>query len=252
MQTPALLLSWLQTSPAPLDGNATFLMALRWVHFVAGIMWIGLLYFFNVVNVSFMRDLDPATRGKVLPPLLSRALWWFRWSSVVAVLAGIAYWMTIVSADARNAQTSGGHAIWTFFVIWTLAFAIENALVMPLKGPLNNGFVLGVLVALVVAAASYLYLDLNSHGWESNRLLAIGIGGGMGWFLLLNVWGIVWRINKRIIQWTRESAAHGTPIPEKAQRLARQAFLVSRISAWLTIPLLFFMGAASHYPFLGR
>lgn len=252
MQTPTLLLSWLQTAPAPLDGNATFLMALRWVHFVAGIMWIGLLYFFNVVNVSFMRDLDPATRGKVLPPLLSRALWWFRWSSVVAVLAGIAYWMSIVSADARNAQTSGGRAIWTFFVIWTLAFAIENALVMPLKGPLNNGLVLGVLVALVVAAASYLYLDLNSHGWESNRLLAIGIGGGMGWFLLLNVWGIVWRINKRIIQWTRESAAHGTPIPEKAQRLARQAFLVSRISAWLTIPLLFFMGAASHYPFLGR
>jgi uncharacterized membrane protein len=252
MQTPALLLSWLQNAPAPLDGNATFLMALRWVHFVAGIMWIGLLYFFNVVNVSFMRDLDPATRGKVLPPLLSRALWWFRWSSVVAVLAGIAYWMTIVSADARNAQTSGGHAIWTFFVIWTLAFAIENALVMPLKGPLNNGFVLGVLVAVVMATASYLYLDLNSHGWESNRLLAIGIGGGMGWFLLLNVWGIVWRINKRIIQWTREDAAHGTPIPEKAQRLARQAFLVSRISAWLTIPLLFFMGAASHYPFLGR
>jgi len=252
MQTPALLLSWLQTAPAPLDGNATFLMVLRWVHFVAGIMWIGLLYFFNVVNVSFMRDLDPATRGKVLPPLLSRALWWFRWSSVVAVLAGIAYWMTIVSADARNAQTSGGHAIWTFFVIWTLAFAIENALVMPLKGPLNNGFVPGVLVAVVVATASYLYLDLSSHGWESNRLLAIGIGGGMGWFLLLNVWGIVWRINKRIIQWTREDAAHGTPIPEKAQRLARQALLVSRISAWLTIPLLFFMGAASHYPFLGR
>ena len=39
---------------------------------------------------------------------------------------------------------------------------------------------------------------------------------------------------------------------DEAYGLARQAFLVSRISAWLTIPLLFFMGAASHYPFLGR
>jgi uncharacterized membrane protein len=251
MPHPATLI-YLQTSPTGLDGNATFLMLLRWIHFLAGVMWIGLLYFFNLVNVSFMKDLDPQTRGKVLPPLLTRALWWFRWSSVLAVLAGIAYWMTIVSADARNAQTSDGRAIWSFFVIWTLAFAVENALLVPLKGPLNNGWVLGFLVAIVVAAAAYLYVEVNSHGWESNRLLAIGIGGGMGWLLLLNVWGIVWRINKRIILWTRDQAAQGTPIPEKAQRLARQAFLASRISAWLTIPLLFFMGAASHYPFLGR
>ncbi len=246
------MLLWLPISSAPLDSNATFLMLLRWVHLLAGVMWIGLLYFFNVVNVRFMQNLDPETRVKVLPPLLTRALWWFRWSSVLTVLAGIAYWMTIVSADADNAQASGGHAIWTFFVIWTLAFAAENALVMPLKGPLNNGYVVGILAAAIVAAAAYLYVDLNQHGWESNRLLAIGIGGGIGWLLLLNFWGIVWRVNKRLIRWTEEHAAHGTPIPEKAQRLARQAFLVSRISAWLTIPLLFFMGAASHYPLLGR
>ena len=125
-------------------------------------------------------------------------------------------------------------------------------LVMPLKGPLNNSFVVGFLVFIDVAVASWLYLDLNTHGWESNRLLSIGIGGGIGWLLLLNVWGIVWRCNKKIIRWTAENVANGTPIPEKAERLARQGFLVSRISAWLTLPLLWFMGAASHYPFLGR
>jgi len=44
------------------------------VHFIAGVTWIGLLYFFNLVNVPFMKELDPATKGKVLPALMSRAL----------------------------------------------------------------------------------------------------------------------------------------------------------------------------------
>lgn len=232
--------------------TATVQIALRWIHFLAGITWIGLLYFFNLVSYPVMKQMDAGTRAQVAPPLMSRALWWFRWSALVTVLAGIAYWMMIVTADARNGQASPGVAIWSFFLIWTVAFAIENALVMPLKGPLNKGVVLGILVAIDVAAASYLYVHFNNHGWESNRLLAIGIGGGMGWMLLLNVWGIVWRIQKRIILWTRALAEQGTPLPEKAQRMSRQAFLVSQISAWLTLPLLFFMGAASHYPILGR
>ena len=39
-------------------------MILRWLHFIAGITWIGLLYFFNLVNVPFLKELDPATKGK--------------------------------------------------------------------------------------------------------------------------------------------------------------------------------------------
>jgi len=65
---------------------------------------------------------------------------------------------------------------------------------------------------------------------------------------MLNVWGVVWRIKKRLIAWTQANAENGTPMPEKAGQMQRMAFLVSRISAWLTIPLLFFMAVASHYP----
>ena len=236
-------------APGP---TATTQIILRWVHLLAGITWIGLLYFFNLVANPVMKQMDAGTRARVAPALLSRGLWWFRWSALLTVLAGIAYWMNIVTADAHNAQASPGVAIWSFFLIWTLAFAVENALVMPLKGPLNHGLFLGILVAMDVAVAAWLYVHFNNHGWESNRLLAIGIGGGIGWMLLLNVWGIVWRIQKRIILWTRAFAEQGTPLPEKAQRMSRQAFLVSQISAWLTLPLLFFMGAASHFPILGK
>jgi len=70
--------------------------------------------------------------------------------------------------------------------------------------------------------------------------------------MMLNVWGVIWRIQKRIIQWTRENAASGTPMPDKSKRMARMAFLASRTNAWLSVPLLFFMGAASHYPMFGK
>src|SRR6266849_6627139 len=40
-------------------------IVLRWTHLAGGIAWAGLLYFFNLVNVPFQKELDPATRGKV-------------------------------------------------------------------------------------------------------------------------------------------------------------------------------------------
>lgn len=64
-------------------------LLLRWIHFVAGVTWIGLLYYFNLVQVPFMKEADPTTKGGVVLKLLPRALWWFRWSALVTVLAGI-------------------------------------------------------------------------------------------------------------------------------------------------------------------
>jgi uncharacterized membrane protein len=65
------------------------LIGVRWIHFVAGITWIGLLYWFNLVNVPYQRVLDPALKGQANPPLFRRALAWFRWSAVVTVGAGL-------------------------------------------------------------------------------------------------------------------------------------------------------------------
>src|SRR2546423_7744593 len=223
-------------------------LLLRWIHFATGITWVGLLYFFVLVNAKFLPALDTATRMKVLPLLMPRSLGWFRWSSVVTVLAGIWYWMMVVGADARNAQASGGRAIGTFFGIWTVAFVIEMGLLMSQVEAMKKGAVFGTLMALVVVASAWLYLALNSHGWESNRLLAIGIGGGLGWFMLLNVWGIVWRMQKKIIRWTGESAAGGKPMPAEAAKVMRLAFPAPRLNFVLSFPMLFFIAVASHYP----
>ncbi len=50
----------------------------RWIHVLAGIVWIGMLYFFNFVNGPFQGTQDGETKKKVNPELLPRALYWFR------------------------------------------------------------------------------------------------------------------------------------------------------------------------------
>jgi uncharacterized membrane protein len=246
--------AWLSSPHIDLPGYpANLQILLRWVHLAAGITWVGLLYFFVLVNAKFLQQLEPGARVKVVPLLMPRALWWFRWSSVVTVLAGIWYWMMIVGADARSAQAmgnlqaGGGRAIGTFFGIWTVAFAVEMGLLMSPADALKKGPVFGTIVGVVIAASAWFYLLLNAHGWESNRLLAIGIGGGLGWFMLLNVWGIVWRMQKKLIRWTQECAANGTPMPPEAAKIARLAQLAARTNFILSFPMLLMMASASHY-----
>ena len=67
--------------------SATDMIA-RWLHVIAGIAWIGHLYFFNLVNVPLQGVLDDAAKKAVNPKLLPRALWWFRWGAMVTFLAG--------------------------------------------------------------------------------------------------------------------------------------------------------------------
>ena len=236
----------------PENAMAWVEQALRWLHFLAGITWIGLLYFFNLVNVPFMKALDAPTRGKVVPQLMPRALWWFRWSAVVTVVAGLLYFIILLDTDAKNAGNPGLLWRWLggWLITWVVAWAIVYFLLKPTEGALNNGRVLALLIAIVVIAASGLVLSLNSHPGASNKSLSIAVGGGIGIVMLLNVWGVIWPAQKRIIAWTKANAEQGTPIPPESAKLARIGFKASRANAWLSIPMLFFMGTSSHFPFL--
>jgi uncharacterized membrane protein len=66
-----------------------FGIIVRWIHFLAGITWIGLLYFFNLINAAFLKSLDGPTKNVVIPKLMPAALNWFRHGATVTVLAGV-------------------------------------------------------------------------------------------------------------------------------------------------------------------
>ena len=62
---------------------------LRWIHVIAGITWVGHLYFFNFVNVPLQGTLGGDVKKVVNPAMLGRAFWWFRWAAMVTFIAGL-------------------------------------------------------------------------------------------------------------------------------------------------------------------
>jgi uncharacterized membrane protein len=242
---------WTPHFTFPEDVSSNELIVLRWLHFVFGIIWIGLLYFVNLVWTPTQKRLESGVRVKVYPELMSRAMAWFRWSSVITVLVGLRYFSVVLEGDALAAGDRGLVGRWFgwFFLVWFVAYALIYALQLPFKGFVGNGWVRAIGIAVVVIAASWIVLALNGGPEVSNRHLAISIGGGLGLLMLLNTWGVVWRVQKRLIAGMR-AAEQGTPMPAQAEQMMRWGFITARASFWLSFPMLFFMGAASHYPFL--
>ena len=85
----ALLLVGSTASVQGFDGPTFWLFTLRWLHIVCGVMWIGLLWYFNFVSTPTMPkipdELKPAL-GKYITPA---ALFWFRWGAMGTILFGI-------------------------------------------------------------------------------------------------------------------------------------------------------------------
>ncbi len=156
-----------------------FGIIMRWIHFLAGITWIGLLYFFNLINAGFLKSLDGPTKNVVIPKLMPASLNWFRHGATVTVLAGIV-----------------------------------------------------------------LYLYLYARG--GTGAIALGIGGLLGIIMMINVHAIIWPNQKKIIA-AVTAAAQGTPAPAEMAQWGRTALLASRVNFLLSIPMLLFMGAGSHF-----
>jgi uncharacterized membrane protein len=233
------MLSWPQDFPT----NLQFL--LRWFHFLAGITWIGMLYFFNLVNVKFQKELDAAIKGKVVVNLMPKVLWWFRWGAVWTWVTGLAYWILILETEAPR------HRPLLLFVFgWGFAFLVLAALYrMSVKGgPLKDGRLLAVAIAVVLVAVGWFVAGKSLEWGSSSRSVSILIGGGLGTIMFLNVWMIIWPLQKKIIAAITATVETGAAAPAEQPAWARRAFLASRTNAWMSVPMLFFMGAASHFP----
>lgn len=61
----------------------------RWGHMVAGVAWIGLLYYFNFVQTEYFKEADDDARVDAFTKLAPRALWWFRWAAALTFLTGL-------------------------------------------------------------------------------------------------------------------------------------------------------------------
>ncbi len=158
---------------------ATLELLLRWGHFLAGITWIGILYYFNFVQVQYLKSVSAEAKAEAFKHLVPRALLWFRY---------------------------GALATWLF-----------GAFLLGSQGRLGRAFML--------------------QGEDA----VIGMGAWLGTIMFINVWGIIWRNQKKVLGLVQAT-------PEEKTRAARVAFLASRTNTLLSIPMLFFMAASSHAP----
>ena len=113
---------------------------LRWFHFLAGITWIGVLYYFNFIQTPFFgTELGGSAKSAMTRGLVPNALWWFRWGAMFTFLTG---WLIVMmklhtgvgltSGYMTRILTGGvmGTLMWAnvWFVIWPAQkLVIENA-----------------------------------------------------------------------------------------------------------------------------
>lgn len=152
----------------------------RWSHYLFGIAWIGMLYYFNFVQGGYMAAADPAAKTDVTKKLVPKALWYFRWGAMFT-------------------------------------------------------FIIGDLMLLLKLHQTK-SLSTLTDPWG----VTILTGATLGTIMWANVWFVIWPRQKKII-----AAANGEKI-DNLPAIARRAFLASRTNVLLSVPMLFFMGAASH------
>ena len=221
------------------DVNNWVNLIFRWGHVVAGITWIGHLYFFNWVNGPFQAKLDAATKKAIVPELMPRALFWFRWGAAWTwitgiVLAGIVYYQERTVLFDTDWQKQNPW-LWLAIVLVLLAvgFVIYNAIMKAVKNVMAASAI--VLVLFVVV-----YALLECVGHFSGRALYIHAGAIFGTIMALNVWMVIWPYQQKIIRGVKE----GNPADAE---VVRQAGLRSRHNTYMSVPLVFAM-VSNHFP----
>jgi uncharacterized membrane protein len=203
----------------------------RWIHVVAGILWIGLLYFFNWVNSAFAPTMDAETKKKVVPELMPRALYWFRWGAAFTWVTGVLL-LLIVFYHGRNVWEGqephwGAGAFIMLAVVFLGVFAYDALFKTVIKEP-SAQFGAGLVLAAVVVFLLDYFAGFGFRGYT------IHLGAMFGTIMAYNVWFRIWPAQKKIIAATK----NGEP-PDAS--LAAIAGLRSKHNTYMSVPLVFMM-----------
>lgn len=212
----------------------------KWLHIIAGITWIGLLYFFNFINGHVAAKMDGDTKKQVVPELMPRTLFWFRWGAAWTWITGIVllyviFWAGSLSIgesvgnnmfDADTEVTMWAHIMLlvTFLAVFVYDFLYKSALA-------KNVRLVTIISLLLILGVEYLMIHCGQFGY---RAFNIHIGAMFGTMMAFNVWFRIWPAQQKIIAAIRDGEA-----PDGD--LVALAGLRSKHNTYLSVPLIWTM-----------
>jgi len=203
----------------------------RWMHIAAGLFFIGLNWWFNFIFVPFTLDTDGETRRKTVLELIPRALFWFRWSSLLTVVLGI---LLLGMIFYGGGLTIEGQAPWTLgsYIMVAVTFLSYRLYHLLAKTPLAKDLRMFGLASLAFLAL--LIFCMIEYGHFSYRGYVIHTGALFGVIMVGNVWEKIWPAQRKIIEAIKAGSA---PDPGLMEQLAK----FGKHNTYLSVPLLWTM-----------
>ena len=111
---------------------------LRWVHLLAGVTWIGLLYYFNFIQGEYFKEADGGAKSNVIQLMVPRALWWFRWGAMFTFLSGL-YLIYIKHLTGMGIMIGVTMGIIMFLNVWLIIWPNQKIVIASAKQVAGGG-----------------------------------------------------------------------------------------------------------------
>ncbi len=158
----------------------------RWAHVVFGVVWIGMLYYFNFVQTEYFKEAEkesalPDVKAKLAP----RALWWFRWGAMFTFLTGL---VLLYMIGAHNSLAGNYPVIWVgalagilmFLNVWLIIWP-KQQIVLGLNGKTGDGPAAAAAAGLA-SRTNTLFSGPMLFGMLGSKHLYIQDPGGVGFY----------------------------------------------------------------------
>ena len=114
-------------------------MLLRWGHFMAGITWIGLLYYFNFVQTEYFKEADAASKSDAIQKLVPKALWWFRWGAMFTLITGLGIFAVRGGGLSMDIYVGALLGLFMFLNVWLIIWPNQQVVMASAKQVAGGG-----------------------------------------------------------------------------------------------------------------